>query len=189
MSGQEYINRVISILANEKNIVCGGYDIVDSFFFLDIAIAGEQETFLLDFDTEHRQLTVVVRLSDWIPSKPVYVSQLAYIALETANSSIFDSHCPGRLLLNIREEDSALGFHYAANLPMTFMPHETAEMICKTVEAVFVVKPMIERFCERAQNGCLTINEALDIQPVQEGEVKVAFHPIVAAFIPEEDEE
>ena len=189
ISNREYINKVIGALY-DKGIVCGECDVVDGYFFLDMAIASQKkETFLFDFDTEHKQLTVVVRFGEWIHSKPAYVSQLMYIALETANGAIFDAKCPGRLLLNMREADSALRFYYAANLPITFVPGDTIDIICKAVEAAFVVKPMIDRFCERAQNGSLTINEALDIQPVQEGEVKVAFHPIVDALMDKSEED
>lgn len=175
-----YINRVMSAIY-DTGIVANQFDFTGDFLFVDVSLCPgqEPETLLLDFDEEDKNLNIIARFGEWFPTDVPHVSALMYIALETANGAIHDAHAPGRVLLNLSEENGAR-FMYSACIPLLLLPQEMAAFVRRAAEGVMAVRDFLSRFATHAREGTISIDDALELEPLEEGQMRVTLHPALA---------
>ena len=181
-----YINRVMAAIY-DTGIVANQFDFTEDFLFVDFSLrpGQEPESLLLDFDEEEKNLNIIARFGEWFPTDIPHVSALMYIALETANSTIHDAHAPGRVLLNLSEENGAR-FMYSACIPLLLLPQEMAAFVKRAAESVMTVRYFLSRFSTHAREGIISIDDALELEALKEGQMRVTLHPALT-ILAEED--
>lgn len=182
----KYINRVISAIY-DTGIVANQFDFTGDFLFVDVSLCPgqEPEALLLDFDEEDKNLNIIARFGEWFPTDVPHVSALMYIALETANGAIHDAHAPGRVLLNLSEENGAR-FMYSACIPLLLLPQEMTAFVKRAAEGVMTVRDFLSRFAQHANEGTISIDDSLELEPLKEGQVRVTLHPALAILSDED---
>ena len=175
-----YINRVMAAIY-DTGIVANQFDFTNDFLFVDVSLCSGQkpESFLLDFDEENKNLNIIARFGEWFSTDIPHVNALMYIALETANGAIHDVHAPGRVLLNLDEENGAR-FMYSACVPLLLLPQEMAAFVKRAAEAVMAVRDFLTCFAQHANEGSISIDDAVELEPLEEGQMRVTLHPALA---------
>lgn len=184
-----YINRVMSAIY-DTGIVANQFDFTGDFLFVDVSLCPgqEPEALLLDFDEEDKNLNIIARFGEWFPTDVPHVSALMYIALETANGAIHDAHAPGRVLLNLSEENRAR-FMYSACIPLLLLPQEMAVFVKRVAAGIMSVRDFLTRFAQHANEHSISIDDALELNPLEEGQMRVTLHPALAILAEENDGE
>ena len=172
-----YINRVMAAIY-DAGIVANQFDFANDFMFVDVSLfpGQEPESLLLDFDEENKNLNIVSRFGEWFSTETPHANALMYIALETANGAIHDAHAPGRVLLNLSEENGAR-FMYSACIPFLLLPQEMSAFVKRAAEGVMAVRDFLSRFAQHVNEGTISIDDALELEPLEEGETRVTLHP------------
>lgn len=183
---KKYIDSVLLALREDSNIIVGErIDKVNDFFFIDVALktGGPSEELLLDFDKENL-LTIVARFGEPFSTDTSHVNALAYIALSRANDALLEKKKPGKCLLNL--DIGKARFMYAACLPLLSEPKEAAAFIKQVLAGIWEVRDFLCCFTQQANEDTLSVDDALELEPLKEGQMRVTLHPALAILSDED---
>ena len=75
---------------------------------------------------------------------------------------------------------------YSACIPLLLLPQEMAAFVKQAAEGVMTVRDFLSRFASHAREGTISIDDALELEPLREGQMRVTLHPALA-ILAEED--
>lgn len=180
---KNYIDSVLSALRDLDVVVGEQIDKVNDYFFVDVALESGKptEALLLDFDAT--TLSIAARFGDSFSTDTPHVNALAYIALSRANDALMEKRKPGKCLLNL-DVDKAR-YMYSASIPLLKSPKEMAAFIKQAIEGIMQVRGFLSSFAQRANDGMLSIDDVLLLEPLEEGQMHVTLHPVLGILAEE----
>lgn len=181
---EKYIDSVLSALRDSDVVVGEQIDKVNDFFFVDVALESGKSTeaLLLDFDAT--TLSIAARFGDSFSTDTPHVNALAYIALSRANDALFEKRKPGKCLLNL--DVGKARYMYSACVPLLKSPNETVVFIKQALEGIMEVRDFLSRFAQHANKGTISIDDAVELEPLEEGQMRVTLHPALAILSDED---